>query len=228
MNFYVEMPNWLYTLEYDYEESKTCEESSCREEGICRCGTIENTTITEVGITQSEITIKIDGKNKRKIIYKRSKIDKYCIDRLLHIHNVYDKESYELGICNGYYGEEICSATFCNEKNLLKDIEEMLQMTDIEKIKFVLHKEYNYLLPEVEQTKYVKIEYRDIDLLVANNTYLSRVKKEDIFLTSDTSLPQGIVVGNRLIDGYHRVSKNIMLGNNTCKFIILKENNNGI
>ena len=73
-------------------------------------------------------------------------IVEYCIERLYVLNGVYDKSNYDVETCCGYYGEEICGVDFFNSVALENDIMEIIHCSsDVERIKYVLMKEYSLL-----------------------------------------------------------------------------------
>lgn len=188
--------NFKYHVEYEYEHSDC---SGCK--GICRCKTIISKEITSININC--ITNRILG-----IFKKKSIITQYCVDRLARRSGLNDPESYYISVSDGYYGEEINRISYEGQPELLSKVEELLKLSDNEKIYYVLKEEYGYILPAIQNKQWEvrKIEIKDIDAL--NEEYYRKLNKEDVDLYIDYELPIGICIKNdegvRLIDGYHR------------------------
>ena len=212
--------------EINYDRNSDCDYRGC--DTICRCSRIENAKIISVSfhITTVTCTQKIPTKSgaMRSKDYKFSEVESYCIDRLLRLHKAYDPLLYEVVIENGYYGEELGTPKFVNKSVLISDILEVIQLaSDIEKVKFVLNKEYSFLLETVDTTSSVSIVNIELSKLAKNVDYASRIKKQseeyNFGETRHRPLPIGVVVktittlslidgshGYRLIDGYHRLA----------------------
>ena len=131
--------------------------------------------------------------------YKFSEVESYCIDRLLRIHKAYDVSLYEIVIENGYYGEELGTPKFANKLALINDILEIIQLSsDIEKVKFVLNKEYSFLLEVIDTTSSVSIANIELSTLTKNTDYALRIKKQsDKYCFGESrlrKLPIGVVI----------------------------------
>jgi hypothetical protein len=200
-------------VETDYDYVRNCDEAGC--DSICRCGRIENLTIKSVSLSVDSVSVEESYKTKsgatRYRWYKLDKIESYCVDRLLRIFRAFDVSKYEAHVTRGYYGEEVDGSTFSEADSLIQSIEEMLSLTsDLEKVKFVLNKEYLMLLPEIREATIVTVEKVKLDEIVAfNQDYMYRLKR----YASEYEFTEGVPVGVlyrqkdgslRLIDGYHR------------------------
>lgn len=198
-----------WSVEYDYDYDRDCESYGC--DSICRCGQITNLTLKSVSLSPSMVSIQqlvstkhTPPKNRHKA-YQPSVIEWYCIDRLLRIHKAYDVELYTASTCDGYYGEEVDNITFANADAVCSDIAMMLAMAkDVDKIKFVLDKEYSYVLNVVNDTKEAVVEKLDPKTLTINTDYALCVKRGASSYEFMGTLPVGVVHNGRLIDGYHR------------------------
>lgn len=198
----------------DYDTVRNCDRAGC--DSICRCGELVNLRVVSVDLSGGMIDIKHPHETKRGVSwrdYKCSTIESYCIDRLLRIHKAYDSTLYTAYSTRGYYGEEVGGVEFANTPALVADVTTMLSYsTDIEKVKFVLEREYTYILPLISKTTNVAIvSLKPIDLEL-NTDYMTRLKRESqAKYELMGALPVGVVfndpnVGSRLIDGYHRLS----------------------
>lgn len=121
-------------FEFDiaYDTDRDCESHGC--DIICRCSTINNVRIISLN---DPITINN---------YPISAMNNYCIGRLLSIHGSYNINNYEVNTCSGYYGEEIRDVSFTYIHELTRDVTAMLALdNDLEKLKYVLLKEYSFL-----------------------------------------------------------------------------------
>jgi len=198
--------------------------SSCDCDSICRCGRITDARVESVPMSLRLFTfMSVDESKKVKKgpRYDLSEIEQYCVDRLMRVHKVYDLCLYTVNVCGGYYGEEIDSVSFENERDLVLDVQRMLNMkTDVEKIKFVLICEYSYVLDRLEDCTKVSIENVNPKSLLKNNDYASRVKtkKEPYQFLAECNIV-GVVHNGRLIDGYNRLSSLDL--NKKHKYVVL-------
>lgn len=210
VRFPVEGPNNFETrfmIDYqycgvDYEYSSGSYNCTC--EGICRCSTISNAHITSVN--PSGMVEKYVSHNKIKSSV--SEIEKYCIERIFVCHQVYLPEKWDIGICNGYYGQEVGSVTLYDEHSVYSDIDKMLNLkSDTKKIEFVLTLEYGYILEDLNNRTYSIESIKKSDLIFGQREYVKRVQRQSYYDEYYKS-PRGIVIPQedkyRLIDGYHR------------------------
>lgn len=216
--------NFLDCVEYEYEQLQTCETSGCLDEGICRCSTIENCEVTDVRFSKlvnSVYDLYFDnsksGKRTLKINYVLGDITKdielYTIDRILRINKVYSSNSWEIQVCNGYYGQEI-SCIILNH-NLSTKIESELKLALniinlTKRIEYLLTLEYGKVLPELQNCNYLLSNIEKDSIIFGSKPHFDRVKEKKLIFYSDENykLVRGIVIekedGYRLIDGYHR------------------------
>jgi hypothetical protein len=215
--------NYTSSVTYDYDTYYSCDESGCSTEGICRCGVIENASVTNVDINKLSEYIYAEmvdlkstsGKRENKLnelFYGGEAVDMYCIHRILSINKVYDVYKWEVGIDGGYYGQEIGDVFIDNKifEKFKKEIEEVLEYDNLsDKIKFVLELEYGYLLPELKDVEFELIEVpKDmIDLSGSNQKHVNSISVLPYYL-GDYKLPRGIVKKSKdkfkVIDGFHR------------------------
>lgn len=182
---------------------------------------IKNYSVSDVEINK----IYLDKKNKLKEkFYKLPTVEKYCVDRLLRIYKIYDKNLYSaITSC-----DEILGVWFEHEAKLIDSIEKLLNLeTDIEKIKFVLSEEYSHLLDTIKCAQRVYEQILDISAINLDVDYLSRHKKDVSLKTYnfEENVPVGIVGSLDgsyvMIDGYHRFLS--LMGQNiekACYFVI--------
>lgn len=214
--FFVAEPNYHYNY------------SSCTGEcdSICRCSRIENFQILSVYRENSPVRIvktKIGSKPDRwgKNVHTPTVIQEYAIDRLFRIHRVYDTSLWTMDSGNGYYGEEITSVSFDNEDAFMAEVNYMLTLTDeLDIIKYVLTREYSFLIDAVEKSSSVEIITMEPETLFHNQDYMVRVKRYEVddYVMPPKHVPIAVIYrGKNLIDGYHRVGK--MMGNGPQLFI---------
>ena len=191
-------------VDYDYESYRACENGSdCCDNDYCRCGVIQDARVTDIDFNRL-----IDG-----LIGKSSEvIDCYCLDRVLRCLGLQDSNNWEVITGGGYYGEEI-HGCLPNQKildQLKKDLEAIIKLSDIDKIKFILQAEYGFILPELKDmndAQVTTISFQDIKL--PNLDYSRKINRLYVTQYNDYKLPRAICVKDgdkyRLIDGYHRV-----------------------
>jgi hypothetical protein len=187
--------NFQYYIEYDYDRTG-CICSDLND--YCRCTQIINTKITE---------IKVDAIiNAFKEIHKSNSILTYCIDRLCRINKVYDPNSFQLEIREGYYGQEINSITFNNFSKIESEIKELGSLNHSNQILYVLNLEYGHLLPGLRDLTFSIKTVNSSDCIVPNETYIKKVKGG--LYNIEHEFPLGVYIKNgkfyRLLDGYHR------------------------
>ena len=211
--------NLQWIVDYDYERS------ACHcDDDYCRCTTIEHTWIDNINV--NDVIKKLYDMHSRT----DSDIDEYCFDRICSAFKIYDKDYYEIETGGGYYGEEVYGVYFENEEKIYNAYYEMLALrTDLEKIKYCLKLEYNYLLDCVESaTSATIIETSPNDIRPPQTEYFIKVDNKVIEEYKDRKLPIAVCIKNgdkhRLIDGYHRFVAN--KERNSVRIISLEENSN--
>ena len=212
---------------YDYDTRYSCEESGCDDDGICRCGRIENARVTSVNIhdivnsiySQLVDTNSKAGKRNQKLddfFYGGSEVDKYCIDRILRHYKIWDLGLWDVNSSGGYYGDEIdgvqLSTIVFNQ--ISKDCYDLLQLDTLsDKLKLVLTLEYGYLLDDLKDVDFelIEINKNEIDFKKLNQKHINRVKSENIdyYKSFNYILPRGIVKRSgslyTIVDGFHRI-----------------------
>jgi hypothetical protein len=213
-------------VDIDYHTEYDCENNSCNDEGICRCGSIYDAVVTDVNISQMVNLIYDELFDSSTILGKREDklnqllygigedINRYTIDRILRKYKVWDPNYYEIEVCGGYYGQEIDGVFII--KNISDKIEEELEIAfsidDLAgRVEYLLGLEYGSLLPDLEHCQYEIIEIDKTEINFGSISHHSKVKKKDLEFYSDKNYKgiRGLVKfvdgKYRLIDGYHRV-----------------------
>jgi len=192
-------------IEYDYDTSHRCD-TNC--DSYCRCGTIEKFRI-------NTIDLKTITSSFHRLI--DDEFTKYCIERSLYSHKLWDNSVWEHQVQRGYYGEEIGSITidYCLQKSLAKMFSEIIDAkTNKEKLFIVLNKEYGYILPELDSERDFSIVSVDPkNIKTGNHLYYRRLENDVIEQYKDRVLPIGVGIYEggdyiRLLDGYHRFAAN--------------------
>lgn len=219
--------NLDYSVRYDYQTYKSCESSGCNDDGICRCGEINNAHITSVDIESIansiySIYFPDDKSTKRNntintILYGAGKeIDLYCIDRILRSYKIYNKDNWDISVIRGYYGEEIGDVLISQSLavKIQHDIDKLFTLQSLnEKINFILEIEYGYLLPELKGKSYEVVEISKKDVVFGQEGHYKKIQTYDLdhYLDVNYSGIKGLVIESngkyRVIDGYHRLYK---------------------
>ena len=191
-------------VDYDYEYSGcTCNDWPCR------CRTIIDEHITSINI--NKVMTEILHHNFAHGT-KISEFDLYCFDRICRVYNIWDKKSYTIETCGGYYGEEINGVYFDNESVVVRVFEEVLSLNnDIEKLKCVLKLEYSYIIDSVQNATSVSIIDCNPSLIISpQDSYARRLEKDVVESYKDYNLPVAVCKKRGdyylVIDGYHRVA----------------------
>lgn len=191
-----------YCFDYDYDTYRACHHgSSCCDNDYCRCGVIQDARITEV---PSEYLVE----ELKKSINKKRKwtdFENYCLGRLFISHGLYKPDSYELRVCGGYYGQEIDGIDCSFWDSFEKDVQEMLLLDDNEKIRYVLKKEYGYLLGGLDEATFEIQLVKYADILPPDD--YRRLEGESIDFNSPIGIFKPIGEKYRIIDGHHRWKK---------------------
>jgi hypothetical protein len=220
-------PDYTYCTDYDYNTEYSCDTSGCYDEGICRCGRIENAVVKSVNLSSltEEIYSQLMPENKKsrkresrisEILYGGSIVDKYCIYRILVVNRVFLTDCWEVNTTSSYYGDEVDSVTI--EPSTLNKInsqcEKLFSLETLsDKLKYVLELEYGYVLDDVKDCEFelVSIYKNHIDFKKLSQNHIRNVKMEDLshYSISNYYLPRGIVRGEidnyKIVDGFHRI-----------------------
>ena len=209
----------------DYGYTYDCENYGCDEEGICRCGTINNEHIDSVDVSLIVKRIydeffeqgKAANRNNaiNEVLYGIGKdIDIYTIDRILRSYKIWENENWDIEVDGGYYGQEAGNVTI--KETIADKIDEELWIVFSlpslkEKIEYLLNVEYGKILPELSNCNYESIVIDKDDVVFGVEKHLNKVMKKDLDFYSDKNYSgiRGIVVKSgdkwRIVDGYHRI-----------------------
>lgn len=199
--------DFKYVVDHAYDEY-FCNDPNCGcQDGsdYCRCAHYENLRVEEISnanlgyIRKHFLSV---TKKKKAIEVKNTKFVEYCVDRLLRIYKVYDKNNWEISASQGYYGDEVdCVSLNCFNK-IQEDLREIIKLSPTKRIEFILMKEYGHLLEDVKGKRWVEKEV-PVSSIKINQHYCKKVDGYEL-----TGLPVGIYLRDgdnyRLIDGYHR------------------------
>ena len=209
----------------DYGYTYDCENYGCDEEGICRCGTINNEHIDSVDVSLIVKRIydeffeqgKAANRNNaiNEVLYGIGKdIDIYTIDRILRSYKIWENENWNIEVEGGYYGQEAGNVTI-KESIADKIDEELWTVFSLpslkEKIEYLLNVEYGKVLPELSNCNYESIVIDKDNIVFGVEKHLNKVMKKDLDFYADKNYNgiRGIVVKSgdkwRIVDGYHRI-----------------------
>ena len=209
----------------DYGYTYDCENYGCDEEGICRCGTINNEHIDSVDVSLIVKRIydeffeqgKAANRNNaiNEVLYGIGKdIDIYTIDRIIRSYKIWENDNWDIEVEGGYYGQEAGNVTI-KESIADKIDEELWTVFSLpslkEKIEYLLNVEYGKVLPELSNCSYESIVIDKDEVVFGVENHLNKVMKKDLDFYSDKNYSgiRGIVVKSgdkwRIVDGYHRI-----------------------
>ena len=207
------------TVTYTYDNRRDCETHGCRDEGICRCGHIENIHIT--AFDTSYLIWKVLGTESNH------NIADYCVDRLIRIAfrkgapSPWDlSDLINIETCRGYYGEEIDSVKLDDSlaKELIKKLNHLDSLkTEKEKLAYLLTEDYGFLLPELTEISNWEIVYiNGKKLNIGNYNHFKSLDPKKVAQYKDYDFPRAICLADggkyRLIDGYHRIAAQLAKG----------------
>ena len=209
----------------DYGYTYDCENYGCDEEGICRCGTINNEHIDSVDVSLIVKRIydeffeqgKAANRNNaiNEVLYGIGKdIDIYTIDRIIRSYKIWENDNWDIEVEGGYYGQEVNDVRI-KESIADKIEEELLIVFSLpslkEKIEYLLKVEYGKILTELSNCNYESIVIDKDDVVFGVEKHLNKVMKKDLDFYADKNYNgiRGIVVKSgdkwRIVDGYHRI-----------------------
>jgi hypothetical protein len=212
---------------YNYNTDYSCEKSGCYDEGICRCGRINDAHVESVDL--SYLTIEIydqlvpsDKKSKKRdtklsnLLYGGEIVDKYCIYRILSINKVWHPDLWEVNTTGGYYGDEIDDVTLdiVTLSRVSTQCSKLFDFTTLrDKLLYVIELEYGTILDELKDCDFelITIYKNHIDFKKLNQNHIRNVKMEDLshYCEDKYDLPRGIVRGEidnyKIVDGFHRI-----------------------
>jgi hypothetical protein len=213
MNIYQISEDVKYSdeVEYDYNVVRDCYAKGCRDEGICRCGKIEDIEIKKVNRTVlnslvKKIKLRKNAKVKEtegRFILENEQFFMYCVDRLFTINKLYDGDVWDINVRGGYYGQEINSVS--PPLSFSDDVIKIAKLDPQQRIKYVLTREYGYLHDRLKDKSFVEKTVSTKNLVVGNE-----YRKTDgkLYECSEYNLPIGIYLKEKdkyvLMDGYNR------------------------
>lgn len=193
-----------YYVNVDYREYHACQHGSdCCYNDYCRCGRIENAAVNSFWYSWEVV---------QQYFKEFDVLTQYCIERLIANAGWYNSDNYDITIYGGYYGQEIGSVLFTGSLSLDNKIEEMLLLSDKQKVEYILEEEYGYILDSLLGMNYSVEQISKSDIFIGNENYSRKLDKVRLSMYTEYSLPLGIARRDgekyRLVDGYHRVAAN--------------------
>lgn len=186
-------------FEFDYDVYRPCQRGSDCCDSICRCGKLQDVKIESFDILGVADFLKkalLDKKHKWTVV------ENYCFGRLFTIMKLYDPEQYEPTTSRGYYGEEIDGAYVNEWLEFEREFKKMIKLNDDDKIRFVLEKEYGYLL---EELKGAQFECRSVDYTdILPPIDLRRTDGDSCDFSSAIAICKQMGDKYRILDGHHR------------------------
>ena len=175
-----------YIIDVEYDYYTDCYSNGCSEEGICRCGRMDDVriksdftvlgafdafmrSISSLIMESYQSTRKTNNKNKKPTLRHGIIIDPfldYCVDRLIRVHQLYDQTKYQAVVAGGYYGDEIDGVYFDYDglMSLCEEVTKLFYMKNSDRIRFVLAAEYDFLIDRVKDATFT-IKKVDIEKL---------------------------------------------------------------
>jgi hypothetical protein len=218
--------SFKYCTDYDYNTYRDCSNHGCDDEGICRCGTIENAHIISVNIPSmvdeiyseyfdNSLASKRNSTINNILGGVSKEIDIYTIDRILRINGAYEPSNWDIQICGGYYGQEIDDILL--EDSIARKVEDQINeafsIIDLtSRVEYLLTLEYGEVLPALKGRQYsIEMVERD-SIIFGSDEHYRKVNTKNLDHYSDKNYEgiRGIALVKdnkfRLIDGYHRCS----------------------
>lgn len=187
----------------DYEYDKDC--SECNSNDYHRNCVIVNFEIKDVNARSCV---------ERVLSGVTDPILRYCIERILHIKQIYNQENWDSSVSRGYYGEEVDDVWFTGRGESAAMIGELEPLSDRDRVLKVLEYEYGFILPALQEIKAFTVKEVELeDIVFPNDHYVAKVGLGASFYP-EWPYPLGVCVTHgqkyKIIDGYHRLSTAVM------------------
>lgn len=193
--------HYMVSVAYD-EGTSHC---TCPANDYCRCGTIINTRVEQVGphYAREMMNAFVKGDDLEKLL------------AFMFFRHCFDTDDFDVTVCGGYYGEEIDDVRLTDSG--YEKIARFNSYVETENtqalLAMVLAGHYGYVLPEV--LKYEKWELISVpvDKIVASKAGMGQVQSVGYDYWDDRQFPSfypGCLVVPccddklRIIDGFHR------------------------
>lgn len=196
-----------YAVEYNTTESRDCSAGNCA--GVCRCSRITSARVKDAsGIGPQHMKlVRLATKTTPLKEYKPSRLESYCLQRLMVHHGCYAPENYEISTCGGYYGEEVSDISFSSLHELQMSVRELfMQQSDHEKVMYILNLEYGFIADIVKQTNAVELVEMNLGAIQASAGAMMLKRQHSYLYHLEHDSILGITLDRLLIDGNHRLS----------------------
>ena len=196
---------WNYFVEFNYDREYNCDSYGCTNEGICRCSRLTCFELTDAPSISAILKHLLNNQN-----IDNNVILHYSLDRILRSLKMYD-DVWEAEGIKGYYGEELeVSLNYDVQSKLIKYLNDIKDLSDVDMIKYCLKLEYGYLLDEINKVSNCSIKKSTIsNIHCANKEYSRKLDTQQSDLYKNHELPLCVVLKTdtnnlKLLDGYHR------------------------
>lgn len=220
--YYSDIDLSYYAVDVAYSCMTNCQ-GGC--DPYCRCSRIVGQQVDKIDIHAVVEKLRHEFCHGNKVdIYKKGKVSVadavgYFINRIASIRRLYDVSTYQVEVCDGYYGQEIKGAYLEKNDSLDKDFQFLLDnyndLTSL--VKYLLNEEYSFL-PE-------QYEMLNFEIQTVSKDELPKPKfMKNQECTLDLSLPIGVYSrlgkGYQLIDGNHRLAAALKNNKDLFKIIV--------
>jgi len=201
--------DFQYSAEINYSTYHPCRNgSNCCDGDYCRCGEINDARVTQVPNVLD------------KLWPDESEENRYCIDRILSFARIWNVDNWDVGVCRGYYGQEIDGVTFSHSGALVVDerVDALLALETLkEKVEYVLTLEYGHVLDSIKNKNWVIKNVPKNEIVFGQTDYYKKLDQDVVSYYKNQAeeyeheLPRGVCLQvephiYRVIDGYHRLS----------------------
>lgn len=204
---HLEPTNFRMAVDYRTDESKDCEEGGC--DSICRCSRIDRAWLVAVsGVDPTDLKlVERSDPEKRGQVYHPTRLEYYCLQRLMVLHNCYDLEGYDIVTGGGWYGQEVSEVTLKAHDSLAQYVTDLFrQPSDHAKLMFVLNLEYGHIAEILRDTNDVEIVELELSKVQPSNGALMLKRQKDYLYKLQDETIVGITMSGLLLDGNHRYS----------------------
>jgi hypothetical protein len=198
----------------------------CELEGTCRAFVISGFDIKNIDLIKMSEFIWNKLNDTNSLSFKRkekltsffegydSRLDLYCLERILCINKLYDCGNWSFSYLNGYYGQEIKELKIhpTIQEDLISQIEKLVILkTFRDKIEFILSLEYGFIIEQLKECNYRIEKVNRESIYFAQKKHYEKVKKNFLYKNRTSDTIMGICLKEqdkyRVIDGYNRLSK---------------------
>ena len=220
----IEQTDFRTWIDVEYSGYWPCNVDFCQRDGVCRCFTINKTSIQSINfwsivkdivrqVLHPDSTIYELDEKINKLVYGFDRdFDHYCIERLCVAAKLYKEDAWEINIEQSYYGEGIRSVEIKADilQKLLTNIEDIFTLKTLsQRITFLLNEEYGFVPDSVARGEALVENVSRQDIRVSNEKHYQLIPNNLDYLQNRTSDIIGVAtkIGSQyhLIDGHHRL-----------------------